>query len=78
MKTPVRYRRESSDILPLSAREKVMENPKIKRVAQWLESHSSTMPLPPVSTLNTDCEASCEYTGRSREDNKKKLKVVSA
>lgn len=40
----------------------VMDSSKNKRVAQWLESHPSAMPLPPVANTNTDCEASCEYT----------------
>lgn len=42
-----------------------MENSKTKRVAQWVESHSTTLPPVPVDpTFHTDCEASCEYTGQ--------------
>lgn len=42
----------------------LMDSSKSKRVAQWLESHPAAMPLPPVDTSNTDCDASCEYTGK--------------
>lgn len=49
---------------PVVVRQKqiVMDSSKNKRVAQWLQSHPSTIPMPAVSATNTDCEASCEYT----------------
>lgn len=48
---------------PLRRIDVSMKNSNTKRVAQWVESHSTALALPQEPTFNTDCEASCEYTG---------------
>lgn len=68
-KTPIRYRQQNAEACvsaPSTIRkaDKSVLNPKIKRVEQWLKNQThSVCVLPPISTLATDCEASCEYTG---------------
>lgn len=69
-KTPIRYRQQTTDVsvsAPPTVRktDKALLNPKIKRVEQWLKNQTTIVSIPPPSpTLATDCEASCEYTGK--------------
>lgn len=69
-KTPIRSRQQTTEVsvsAPSTMRkmDKTLLNPKIKRVEQWLNNQTTTVSIPPPSpTLATDCEASCEYTGK--------------
>ncbi|XP_059619344.1 klarsicht protein [Phlebotomus argentipes] len=46
---------------------KMMHNPKIKRVQEWLEHQPTDVMANPPSVPTTDCEASGEYTESDRE-----------
>ncbi|XP_031626681.1 uncharacterized protein LOC116342976 [Contarinia nasturtii] len=66
LKTPVRSRRQSADA-QVSARKTVhsLNSSKYKRVEHWLQNQSQPKQTLTVPTLNTDGEASCEYTTES-------------
>lgn len=74
-KTPVRYRRQSSDSTnPTRKSLNTLTSSKYKRVASWLQNQGQSKVHAPKSiATNTDGEASFEYTTDSRESDSEGL-----
>lgn len=75
-KTPIGYRRQSSDCTQSERKStpNTLTSSKYKRVENWLQNQGQSKQYPSRSIpTNTDGEASCEYTTDSRESDSEGL-----